>query len=90
MGLHKLERLHEAKGFLDTAAHWQVIYAHVLHHAIRVDDKQAPVDKKMYEKSYKPNSECLYNTIKQELEHRKWLTFRLHEKKKKAAVTTAT
>lgn len=47
MGLHKLERLHEAKGFLDTAAHWQVIYTHMLHHATRVDDKQAPVDKKM-------------------------------------------
>lgn len=42
MGLHKLERLHEPKGFFDTTAHGQVVDAHVFDHAVWVDDEQAP------------------------------------------------
>lgn len=42
MGLHELERLHQAKGLFDTPAHWKVVHAHVLHHAAGVDDEQAP------------------------------------------------
>lgn len=42
VGLDKLERLHQAKGLLDAAADRQVVHAHVLHHAVRVDDEQTP------------------------------------------------
>lgn len=43
VGLHKLEGLDKAKGLLHAAAHWQVIYAHVLHHTIGVNDEKTPV-----------------------------------------------
>lgn len=42
VGLHKLERLHQAKGLLYAAAHGQVVDAQVFHHPAGVDDEQAP------------------------------------------------
>lgn len=42
VGFHKLESLHKTKGLFNTTTHWQVIYAHVLHHTIWIDDEQTP------------------------------------------------
>lgn len=42
MGLHKLERLHQAKGLLYAPTHGQVVDAHVFHHTAGVDDEQSP------------------------------------------------
>lgn len=42
VGLHKLERLHQAKGLLYAPTHRQVVDAHVFHHTAGVDDEQSP------------------------------------------------
>lgn len=41
VGLHKLERLHQTKGFVYRTAHRQVVHTHVLHHTIWINDEQA-------------------------------------------------
>lgn len=42
VSLHKLEGPHQTQGLVHTAAHWQVVDAHVLHHTIWINDKQSP------------------------------------------------
>lgn len=39
VGLHKLECLHQAKGFLYASTHGQVVDANVFHHTTGVDNE---------------------------------------------------
>lgn len=41
VSFHELEGPHQAKGLVHAAADWQVVHAHVPHHAVWVNDEQA-------------------------------------------------
>lgn len=44
VSLHILEGLHQAQSLLHRPAHRQVVHTHVLHHAIGINDEEAPDD----------------------------------------------